>query len=54
MPLRIHVVEVAELYRILKEFWSKGYRCEADEDGNWECTKPINELLADRHIIILG
>jgi hypothetical protein len=53
MPLQIHVVEVSKLYQILREFWDRGYRCEADEDGDWECSKPINELLADRHVIIL-
>jgi hypothetical protein len=53
MPLQIHVVEVSKLYEVLRGFWERGYRCEADEDGDWECKKAINELQVDVHLILL-
>jgi hypothetical protein len=53
MPLQVHVVDVSRLYEVLKSFWERGYRCEADEDGDWECKKPVNELQVDIHLILL-
>jgi hypothetical protein len=46
-------VDASRLYDVLKEFWRRGYRCEADEDGDWECKKPVNELQVDIHLILL-
>jgi hypothetical protein len=43
----------ARLYEVLRGFWERGYRCEADEDGDWECKKAINELQVDVHLILL-
>jgi len=53
MPLSIHVVEKDTLHSTLRQYRERGYRCVADDDGDWECVKPINELLADRHLIIV-
>jgi len=53
MPLSIRVVERDVLPETLRQFWERGYRCRADDDGDWECVKPINELLVDVHLIVV-
>ena len=53
MPLSIRVVERDVLPETLRQFQERGYRCRADDDGDWECVKPINELLVDVHLIVV-
>lgn len=53
MPLSVRVVEKDVLSETLRQFRDRGYRCVADDDGDWECVKPINELLVDIHLIIV-
>ena len=53
MPLRVVVVTREELARKLREYREKGYSCRSDEDGDWECERPINELLRDVHLIVV-
>jgi len=53
MPLTVHVVSRDEVYSKVRELRERGYTCRADDDGDWECTKPINELLVDiRYIVV--
>jgi hypothetical protein len=44
VPLRVLEVGVRELYEALKSYWSRGYRCLPDEEGNWECVRRMNEV----------
>ena len=53
MPLRVVVVSREELYAKLREYREMGYRCRSDEDGDWECERPINEILRDVHLIVV-
>jgi hypothetical protein len=53
VPLSVRVVEKDMLPDTLRQYRDRGYRCVADDDGDWECVKPINELLADRHLIVV-
>jgi len=53
MPIRVHLVKVGELHETIKGFMDKGYRCLPDSDGDWECSKPVNEIVTDLHLIVL-
>jgi len=53
VPLKVVVVSKSEVYEKLREYRAKGYSCRADEDGDWECMKPINELLMDIHLLVV-
>ena len=53
MPLKVVVVEKDKLYPTLREYERKGYSCRADEDGDWECYKRVNEIMYDTHLIIV-
>jgi hypothetical protein len=53
VPLSVRVVGEDELADTLRQFQSRGYVCRADDDGDWECVRPINELLADIHLIVV-
>jgi len=53
VPLRVVVVTREELYAKLREYERRGYSCRADEDGDWECERPINEILRDVHLIVV-
>ena len=53
MPLKVVVVRSSELYERLREYERLGYSCRAEEDGDWECSKPINELMYDIHILVV-
>jgi len=53
MPMRIVVVDRYEVYRKLREYRERGYVCRAEEDGDWECVKPINELQLDIHVLVV-
>lgn len=52
MPIRTHVVDEDKLHDTLNQFRSRGYRCRSDDDGDWECVKPINEIQVDIHLIV--
>jgi hypothetical protein len=53
VPLRTHVVDRDRLYDTLRQFRDRGYTCREDDDGDWECVKPINELMVDVNLILV-
>jgi hypothetical protein len=53
VPLKVLEVGVRELYEVLKSFWSRGYKCLADENGDWECVRRVNEVQDDRVVVVL-
>ena len=46
------VVGKDRVYSKIMELREKGYSCRADDDGDWECAKPINELQVDIYLLI--
>jgi hypothetical protein len=53
MPIRVHVVDPDSVHDTVKRYMGRGYDCRVDDDGDWECVKPINEILMDVHLLVL-
>jgi len=55
MPIRVVYVEQYELDRVLRGYVERGYVCirRGYEEADWECARPINELMVDVHLIIV-
>jgi len=54
MPLRVVVVKRYELQDVLRRYRERGYVCiRGGEEADWECARPINEIMVDVHIIIV-
>jgi len=53
MPLKVVVASKDRLYALLKEYKERGYTCRADDDGDWECYRRVNEIMYDTHYIIV-
>jgi len=53
MPITVEVVERGVLKARIEELRSRGYSCRADDDGDWECMKLINEIFMDIRLIIV-
>jgi len=52
MPIRVHVVDPDNVHDTVKRYMGKRYDCRVDDDGDWECVKPINEIQVDIHLIV--
>jgi len=53
LPLTVVAVGREELRERLRELESRGYSCREDEDGDWECVKPINEIQFDIRVLVV-